>query len=87
MDEFRLYVAGNSRRGQAAIQSVSTVLESVRAGQYCLQIIDVFLHPEAADADKIIATPTLIRVSPEPTRRLMGDISNSPLIKTLLENG
>ena len=42
-----------------------------------LEIIDVIEHPELAEHEKIIATPTVIRELPPPLRRIIGDLSNA----------
>ena len=39
-------------------------------------IIDVLERPQLAEEDKILATPTLIRESPTPPRRIIGDLSD-----------
>ena len=41
------------------------------------EIIDVLEEPEAAVRDSVFATPTLIRVGPEPALRLFGDLSSA----------
>ena len=33
-------------------------------------------HPNLAEDDKILATPTLIKILPPPVRRIIGDLSN-----------
>jgi circadian clock protein KaiB len=43
-----------------------------------------FKHPEQADADRISATPTLIRVWPEPVRRIVGQCDEVETILRLL---
>jgi circadian clock protein KaiB len=43
---------------------------------YTLKVIDVRKHPEQAEADQITATPTLVKVSPEPIRRIVGEVDN-----------
>jgi circadian clock protein KaiB len=40
-------------------------------------VIDVLEQPELAEADKILATPTLIRILPPPLRRIIGDLSDT----------
>ncbi len=34
-------------------------------------------RPQLAEDEKILATPTLIKVLPPPVRRVIGDLSNS----------
>jgi hypothetical protein len=42
-----------------------------------LQIIDVLEHPQLAEDEKILATPTLIKRLPPPLRRVIGDLSDT----------
>jgi circadian clock protein KaiB len=40
-----------------------------------LVIIDILQHPQLAEDEKILATPTLIKSLPLPIRRIIGDLS------------
>jgi len=59
--------------------------ESDLSGRYELEIIDVLAHPEKAEQDKILATPTLIKQLPPPLRRVIGDLSDSEKVLLGLE--
>jgi pyruvate dehydrogenase E2 component (dihydrolipoamide acetyltransferase) len=50
-----------------------------------VEIIDVLEHPEMAEQDKILATPTLIKQLPPPLRRVIGDLSDSDKVLLGLE--
>jgi len=49
-----------------------------------LEVIDVTENPDEAEREKILATPTLIRQLPEPTRRLVGDMGDPHRLIQLL---
>jgi circadian clock protein KaiB len=53
--------------------------------RYTLEIIDIYLHPEACQQQQIIAAPTLIKVLPLPLRRIIGDLSNTEKVLVGLE--
>ena len=72
----KLYVAGQSPRARVAIENLERICREELAGQYELQIIDVLEHPELAEDDRIMATPTLIKQLPPPLRRVIGDLSD-----------
>lgn len=72
----RLFITGKTARSQAAIQNLSEVCETYLAGRYELEIIDLLEDPEIAEIEKILQTPTLIKIYPAPTRRIIGDLSN-----------
>lgn len=72
----RLYVTGKTPRAEQAIANLRRICEEELKGQYELQIIDVLEHPQLADDEKILATPTLIKRLPPPLRRVIGDLSD-----------
>ena len=45
-------------------------------GRYDLEVIDIYQQPGLLAGEQIIAAPTLLKKSPLPTRRLVGDLSN-----------
>jgi circadian clock protein KaiB len=45
-------------------------------GCYQLEVIDILEHPQLAEDERILATPTLIKQLPPPLRRVIGDLSN-----------
>ncbi|MEM9430936.1 MAG: circadian clock KaiB family protein [Pseudomonadota bacterium] len=71
-----LYVSGQSRLSQDAIGRIETICEDRLCGKYQLDVVDVFEHPDMAEKDKILATPTLVRRLPPPLRRIVGSMSN-----------
>ena len=80
----RLFVSGHSALTEHILKVLQEVLETSRHRPYSLKVIDVSKHPEQAEADQISATPTLVRVWPEPMRRLVGDLDNPQAILGLL---
>ena len=71
----KLYVTGHSARSQRAIANLKEICEEDLDNDYELDVIDVTEHPQQAEDDKILATPTLIKELPPPVRRLIGDLS------------
>jgi circadian clock protein KaiB len=61
-----------------------TTLEASLPNAYTLQVIDVTTHPDEAEAAQISATPTLVQISPEPTRRIVGNVLNQEQMMQLL---
>ncbi len=72
----RLYVTGMTPRSTRAIKCVRDVCEQHLAGQYDLEIIDVYQTPARLMQDQIVAIPTLVKCAPVPIRLLVGDMSN-----------
>ena len=81
----RLYVAGKTSKSEVAIQNLRQICEQELRGQYELQVIDVLEHPQLAEDEKILATPTLIKRLPPPLRRVIGDLSDKDKVLLGLE--
>ena len=81
----KLYVTGTSPRAQVAIANLRRICEQELRGQYQLEIIDVLEHPQVAEDDRILATPTLIKQLPPPLRRVIGDLSDKEKVLLGLE--
>ncbi len=73
----KLYITGHTPRSEMAVANLTRICEEQLAGQYQIEIIDILEHPQLAEDEKIIATPTLIKSLPPPIRRIIGDLSNS----------
>lgn len=73
--QFELYVAGDAPRSRTAVRALTDLCEERLKGRYELVVIDVLAHPERAEQAKILATPTLLRRSPAPSIRIVGDLS------------
>jgi circadian clock protein KaiB len=72
----RLFVAGTTTRSQSAITNVRQICDEYLEGRFDLEVIDVYTHPAATRDFQIVATPTLVKIAPEPLRRIVGDLSN-----------
>lgn len=76
-----LYVVGNNNKADKAIANLRKLCEQQLGKDYTLTIVNVIEEPDKAERAKILATPTLIRESPLPARRLIGDMSNINCLK------
>jgi circadian clock protein KaiB len=83
--QLKLYITGASARADTAIANLRRICEDELRGEYELEIIDVLEHPEAAEDDRILATPTLIKNLPPPLRRVIGDLSDKDKVLLGLE--
>ncbi|MEO0947779.1 MAG: circadian clock KaiB family protein [Cyanobacteria bacterium J06641_5] len=70
----QLFVSGHDRITEKTLQVLHELLEGNLAQPYTLKIVDVLKHPEQAEANHISATPTLLRLWPQPVRRIVGDL-------------
>jgi circadian clock protein KaiB len=83
----QLYVAGDgigTRKARETLQRLCN--EQLRPG-YELEVIDVLEEPERAEAASILATPTVVRASPLPELRVVGDLGDERAVRAALEIG
>lgn len=80
----RLFVAGSTTSSEKAKAALRTVCDELRARQpdidVSLNVVDVLVDPDSALMEHVFATPTVIRVSPGPSRRLFGDLSSPEMV-------
>jgi circadian clock protein KaiB len=76
---------GKGSKSATAIANLQRTCDEELKGRYELQVIDVLEHPERAEQDNILATPTLIKSLPPPLRRLIGDLSDKQKVLLGLE--
>ena len=81
----KLYVTGKTSKAEVAIANLQRICNEDLRGEYELQIIDVLEQPQAAEDDKILATPTLLKQLPPPLRRVIGDLSDKQKVLLGLE--
>lgn len=77
----RLYVAGSAARSLRAIDNVRRVCEAELSGRYRLEVVDIYKHPRRAAEDQVVAIPTLIKEAPGIVRRMIGDMSETSLLR------
>jgi circadian clock protein KaiB len=85
MYKFRLYVVGDAPNSTKAILNLRALCNTHLPGRHEIEIIDVLLHPERALADGVLLTPLLLRVSPAPVRRMIGNLSHSEPMMAMME--
>lgn len=87
MNEYllKLYVTGQTSQSRSAIKNLQYICEKELADQCVLDVIDVLEQPQLAEDEKILATPTLIRAVPPPTRRIIGDLTDKAKVLEGLE--
>ena len=81
----RLYVAGQSPKSLHAASNLRRICDEHLAGRCEIEIVDLAEHPERAQLDNIVAIPTLIRCTPAPMRRTIGDLSDTERVLAALE--
>jgi circadian clock protein KaiB len=73
----RLYIAGNAPNSVRAVANVRAICDEHFASGHELEVVDLLEQPTRALADGIIVTPTLLKLSPLPRRRVIGSLSDT----------
>jgi circadian clock protein KaiB len=77
MVKFQLFVAADSQNSTQARANLQALCRQYLPGRHEIEIVDVFLDPKRALAENIRMTPTLLKVSPRPARRIIGTLSHT----------
>ena len=81
----KLYITGASPNSAKAVANIKHICEQHLKGRYQLEIIDVYQSSSIAQAEQIIALPLLIKLSPWPKKRLIGNMSDTEKVLKGLE--
>jgi circadian clock protein KaiB len=81
----RMYVASDSAASGQARRQLAVLRERFGGEDWEVEVVDVFEQPALAEADRILATPILIRLLP--TRRLsvIGDFADLQAVANALD--
>jgi len=77
---FRLYVADDTQNSSEAVANLTSLCEEHLPGKHHIEIVDVLHETKRAFADGIFMTPTLIKLSPAPMRRIVGTLSRTDTV-------
>lgn len=72
----RLYVTGILPNSARAVINIKAICEKYLKDRYELEIIDIYQQPEWALSEQIVAVPLLVKKSPYPQERMIGDLSD-----------
>ncbi len=73
--KFRLYVAGDSPNSTQAIANLNALCLQYLQERHEIEIVDVLREPKRALDDGILLTPTLVKLSPPPVRKIIGNLN------------
>jgi circadian clock protein KaiB len=72
----RLFISSQNDSAEKTLSNLHQLLEERLTNPYTLKVIDVAKNPEQAIIHRVITTPTLIRVSPGPVKRIVGQLDD-----------
>jgi len=81
--QLRLYIAGPGPYANRAKQGLADA--AAGAGfDYDLEVIDLCAEPHRAIVDRVVVTPTMVKLSPLPRAIVIGDLSDCEKIVAAL---
>lgn len=80
----RLFVSGRSASVEPTLRKLHHALETSLKEPYTLKVVDVYRNPEQAEEDQITATPTLLKVWPPPSKRIVGNLDDMEQLMNIL---
>ena len=84
--KLRLYITGQSPNSARALANLRTICqETLGDGQYELEVVDILLDPLRAVNDRIIVTPTLVKL-PLPSVQIVGDLTERDEVMLVLRH-
>jgi circadian clock protein KaiB len=80
----RLFVAGDSPDCAAAIANLHALVPAAGETSVDIEIVDIDRDAAIAAREGIIVTPTLVKLSPPPRCRILGNLRNREALLQLL---
>lgn len=74
--KFRLYIAGDAPNSVQALTNLQAICQEHLPGRHEIEIVDVVCYPRKALDDGVLLTPTLVKLAPNPVRKIIGNLSD-----------
>jgi circadian clock protein KaiB len=72
----KLYIAGWTPSSVEALRSVKFLEAEYLPAGSIVEVIDLLEHPEAGARDNVLGIPMMVKVSPQPMRRIVGTLND-----------
>lgn len=73
----KLFVVGYSPISAVAVNNLQKLVAAYLPAETQVRIIDLAREPDAEGSEDVLAVPMLVRDSPEPIRRVIGDLADT----------
>lgn len=77
---FRLYIAGDTQNSAQARANLTAICRDHLPDRHEIEIVDVLKEPKRALVDGIFMTPTLVKLTPAPTQKIVGTLSQTETV-------
>lgn len=82
--KLQLFVLGPSHASDSAIRNATHITREFLPPGSTVEVVDLAKQTEWAETEQVLAIPTLIRKSPGPARRIIGDLGDLPRVLVAL---
>jgi circadian clock protein KaiB len=77
---FRLYIADQTRASVRAISNLENIRQKYLHDRCTIEVVDILQEPLRTVSEGVLVIPTLIRLSPLPVRKIVGDLSETTIV-------
>jgi circadian clock protein KaiB len=78
--KFRLYTAGDTQNSMLAIANLGALCRAHLPDRHEIEVVNVLREPKRALADGVFMTPTLVKLTPLPSQRIIGTLSDAQTV-------
>ncbi|MCG8423997.1 MAG: ATP-binding protein [Proteobacteria bacterium] len=71
----RVFVTGKNPHHRRVLDNLHHLCDAHLGADYELEVVDVIERPAVAEEHRVLTTPALLKLSPPPQRRIIGDLS------------
>lgn len=82
---FRLYVARGTQNSTEALANLKGICNVYLHDRHEIEVIDVIREPQRALVDGIRMTPSLLKLSPAPFRKIIGTLAHTKRVLVALD--
>lgn len=82
---FKLFISGQTNKNSDTVSSIKEFFDLQFNDNYELEVVNILDNPTMAEDCNIIATPTLVKYHPAPTKMVIGDLTNKQKIMLYLD--
>ena len=72
----RLYIANSAPNSAKAVANLAAICKEYLQDNFKLEVVDVLEFPQRALADGILVTPSLTKLSPYPSAKIVGNLGD-----------
>jgi circadian clock protein KaiB len=83
--DLELYVIDRTLKSTTAFTNLTRICHEQLDDKCSIRVIDIEKSPQLAKENQIVAIPTLVKTSPLPMRRVIGDLSNTARVLSGLD--